>query len=80
MKSRTQLPEPTGQQGNGAMNHSIRLSRISHPRATIWALALVAAVFLAFGAWADARSTRPEAGLTAGLPMVDAAATINRSN
>ena len=32
---------------------SIRLSRISHPRATIWGLALVAVVFLAFGAWAE---------------------------
>ncbi|MDP6471050.1 MAG: hypothetical protein QF921_01795 [Pseudomonadales bacterium] len=34
------------------MNHSIRLSRISHPRATAWGLALVAVVFLVFGACA----------------------------
>lgn len=41
------------------MNHSIRLSRIRHPRATIWALALMAVVFLAFGAWAG--TTQPSA-------------------
>ena len=35
------------------MNHSIRLSRISHPRATAATLALVAVVFLAFGIWAE---------------------------
>ena len=33
--------------------NSIRLSRVSHPRATTWGLALVAVVFLAFGAWAE---------------------------
>ena len=61
------------------MNHSIRLSRISHPRATIWALALVAAVFLAFGAWTDARATGPDADMTAAVQTVDAAA-ISRAN
>lgn len=32
----------------------IRLSRIGHPRATLWAMALLALVFLALGLWAEA--------------------------
>ena len=35
-----------------AMN--IRLSRISYPRATWWAMLLLVAVFLVFGLWAEA--------------------------
>ena len=35
-----------------AMN--IRMSRISHPRATWLAIALLVVVFLAFGLWAEA--------------------------
>ena len=31
----------------------IRLSRISYPRGTWWVMLLIAAVFLAFGAWAQ---------------------------
>ena len=33
---------------------NIRLSRISHPRATVWAMGLLVVVFLGFGIWADA--------------------------
>jgi hypothetical protein len=33
---------------------NIRLSRISHPRATVWAMALLVVVFLGFGIWAEA--------------------------
>lgn len=38
-------------------NHDIRLariSRVSHPRATIWAAILLVVVFLGFGVWAEA--------------------------
>ncbi|MCR9261106.1 MAG: hypothetical protein NXH95_15385 [Pseudomonadaceae bacterium] len=34
--------------------NNIRLSRISHPRATFWAMALLIIVFLGFGIWAEA--------------------------
>jgi hypothetical protein len=34
--------------------NNIRLSRISHPRATLWAMALLIIVFLGFGIWAEA--------------------------
>ncbi|XOV84511.1 MAG: hypothetical protein ACFHXK_05215 [bacterium] len=34
--------------------NNIRLSRISHPRASIWAIALLILVFLGFGLWAEA--------------------------
>jgi len=33
-------------------SNNIRLSRISHPRATLWAMALLVVVFLGFGVWA----------------------------
>ena len=33
---------------------NIRLSRISHPRATGWAMALLVIVFLGFGIWVEA--------------------------
>ena len=33
---------------------NIRLSRISHPRATGWAMVLLVIVFLGFGIWAEA--------------------------
>jgi len=33
---------------------NIRLSRISHPRATFWAVTLLIVVFLSFGLWAEA--------------------------
>ena len=36
------------------MKDSFRLSRISHPRASLWAMALLAVVFAAFGVWAEA--------------------------
>ena len=35
------------------MRDSFRLSRISHPRATLTAIILLAAVFIAFGVFAD---------------------------
>jgi len=35
-------------------NNSFRLSRISHPRATLWAMVLLALVFLFFGLAAQA--------------------------
>jgi len=34
--------------------NNIRLSRISHPRATFWAMALLVVVFIGFGVWAEA--------------------------
>jgi hypothetical protein len=34
--------------------HNIRLSRISHPRATFWAITLLIVVFVGFGIWAQA--------------------------
>jgi hypothetical protein len=34
--------------------NNIRLSRISHPRATFWAIALLVVVFLGFGVFAEA--------------------------
>ena len=34
--------------------NNIRLSRISHPRATFWAMALLIIVFVGFGIWAEA--------------------------
>ena len=36
------------------MTNNIRMSRISHPRATLWAMLLLAVVFLGFGMWAEA--------------------------
>ena len=35
------------------MNHQIRLSRISHPRASLLGVALLIAVFAGFGLWAE---------------------------
>ena len=35
---------------------SLRLSRITHPRATLWAMILLALVFLSFGLFAQART------------------------
>ena len=37
------------------MMANIRLSRLSHPRATLWAVALLIIVFLGFGLFAQAR-------------------------
>ncbi len=34
--------------------HNIRLSRISHPRATAWAMTLLVIVLLSFGLGAEA--------------------------
>ncbi len=42
---------------------NIRLSRISHPRATGWAMALLVVVFLGFGIWAEA--TLPSSSVSA---------------
>ena len=36
------------------MNHSIRLSRLNHPRGTLVAMVLLTAVFLLFGVFANA--------------------------
>ena len=33
---------------------AMRLSRISYPRANVWAMVLLVAVFLSFGIWAQA--------------------------
>ncbi len=46
--------QPAKDTGNGMMNHSIRLSRLNHPRGTLVAMALLAAVFLLFGVFAHA--------------------------
>jgi hypothetical protein len=35
------------------MISNIRLSRIGHPRATFWAMVLLAVVLLGLGLWAD---------------------------
>ena len=58
-----------------AMN--IRMSRISHPRATWFAFALLIVVFLTFGIWAEAslpevQSATPllESGLAAHYPWL----------
>ncbi len=40
--------------GISTMKDNFRLSRISHPRASLWAMALLAVVFVAFGVWAEA--------------------------
>jgi len=40
--------------GKGMMNHSIRLSRVNHPRGTLVAMVLLATVFLLFGVFAHA--------------------------
>ena len=39
------------------ISNNLRLSRVSHPRATGWAVALLVVVFLAFGIWAEAAIT-----------------------
>ena len=40
---------------NATMNsNNIRLSRISHPRATVWAMTLLILVFVGFGLFAEA--------------------------
>ena len=55
-------------------NFSFRLSRISHPRATLWAMLLLALVFLCFGLVAEAYVPAGEpvdagsAGFAAGQP------------
>jgi len=36
-----------------------RISRVSHPRATIWATLLLVVVFLGFGVWAQAHISEP---------------------
>ena len=40
--------------GTRTMKDSFRLSRIRHPRASVWTMALLAVVFVAFGVWAEA--------------------------
>ncbi len=45
---------PATNTGKGTMNHSIRLSRVNHPRGTLVAMVLLAAVFLLFGVFANA--------------------------
>ncbi len=45
---------PATDTGKGTMNHSIRLSRVNHPRGTLVAMVLLAAVFLLFGVFAHA--------------------------
>ena len=45
------------------MLSNIRLSRIGHPRATWWAVALLVVVFLGLGLWAEAYL--PDVGSTA---------------
>ncbi len=40
--------DPATNTGKGTMNHSIRLSRVNHPRGTLVAMVLLAAVFLLF--------------------------------
>ncbi len=42
------------------MNNHFRLSRIAHPRATFWAVLLLAAVFLSFGVVAEASMAASE--------------------
>ncbi len=56
--------EPATTVEKGMMNNSMRLSRLNHPRGTLVAMVLLAAVFLLFGAFAHA--LLPE--LTAGAP------------
>ncbi len=46
--------QPATDTGKVTMNHSIRLSRLNHPRGTLVAMALLAAVFLLFGVFAHA--------------------------
>ncbi len=73
-------PSPAPSQ---AMN--IRLSRISYPRATWWAMLLLVAVFLLFGLWAEASlpaaqtsDTDWQTSLAAGVPWVAEISTIWR--
>ena len=46
--------DPATNTGKGTMNHSIRLSRVNHPRGTLVAVVLLTAVFLLFGVFANA--------------------------
>ncbi len=46
--------DPATNTGKGTMNHSIGLSRVNHPRGTLVAMVLLAAVFLLFGVFAHA--------------------------
>lgn len=45
----------------GPMIREIRLSRLTHPRATLVAMALLAVVFILFGVFANALPTHPVA-------------------
>ena len=54
--------EPAKVTGN-MMNNGIRLSRLNHPRGTLAAMVLLAAVFLLFGAFAHA--LHPELSMAA---------------
>lgn len=60
--------------GKGIMNYSIRLSRLSHPRATMLAMILLAAVFLLFGLFANA--LHPELAMQAPEKSIDVLAIL----
>ena len=83
----TSGPQPLKEENNmnapsQAMN--IRLSRISYPRATWWAMLLLVAVFLLFGLWAEASLPAAQTSATdwqtslAGVPWVAEISTIWR--
>lgn len=63
---------------------NIRLSRISYPRATWWAMLLLVAVFLLFGLWAEASLPAAQTNATdwqtslAGVPWVAEISTVWR--
>ena len=50
------------------MANNIRLSRISHPRATAWAVTLLVIVFLGFGLWAEAAIALNDQAATMTIP------------
>ncbi|MEM7099400.1 MAG: hypothetical protein AAF541_14145 [Pseudomonadota bacterium] len=60
------------------MNNNIRLSRISHPRASALAFILLIAVFVLFGIWAQLaypEFTQPSASMTGVSPTTIAASS-----
>ena len=71
-KAKERGSEPATDTGKATMNYGIRLSRLNHPRGTLAAMVLLAAVFLLFGAFAHA--LHPE--LTAQAPTATEAMSL----
>ncbi len=58
-------------------NKVFRLSRVSHPRATLWAMLLLALVFLGFGLVAEAFVPAATLSMAGGLDVPGGESVLN---